>query len=401
MRIITMILRIYSILILIALLFINCTRPNQKARTDYDQLYALWHEDIFKDSIARELKPYVNTALTLNNTKQSREKIDKLLGKLRWTRDSISFFKLSKKAVLFSKRASDDNLLASTYNNIGMYYHDIGVLDSTFYYYVKAENVYRSLGDSMKVGEMEFFQARVLYEKGLTMESEVKVANSLKILQDYPLNPVPFEANQLMALCLIEREEYTKGKEYLLKAIDLMLADLGKNKVLDSKYLSYAIAMGYNNLSALEIVLENYQKASIDAQEGLRYLPKNSSEILSGTLKSNKARAEFYSSLTNNREKSESYISIVKQSYEIAKQLKHNYLQYNSAIMVADMYYELNNHKQALDWAKQAYLVATQKQLKVLEKEALGLINVLEKYIKKIGSIFSLNSDVYLFYVTY
>ncbi|MGL4583555.1 MAG: ATP-binding protein, partial [Flavobacterium sp.] len=205
-------------LVVIALLLVNCTRSKIVHETDYDQLYAVWHDNDYKDSLAFALKPAVEKALTLKNTVDNRFYIDSVLSQLRWTRDSVSFFKLSGKAVEYAKNKSDEYMLANIYNDIGMYYHDSNVLDSTYYYYIKAENVYKAVGDSMKIGEMEFYQARLLFEKGLTMESEAKVSKALHLLQKYPLNPVPFEANQLMALCLLERNDYVNAKSYLLTA---------------------------------------------------------------------------------------------------------------------------------------------------------------------------------------
>ncbi|MDR2221487.1 MAG: ATP-binding protein [Flavobacteriaceae bacterium] len=376
-------LRIISLLFIVALLLVNCNRANQKSTTDYDQLYALWHDDQYRDSLMEKLKPSVENALQWGNTKEKRDKIDSLLSKLRWTRDSISFLGLSRKAIDFSKNALDDDLLANTYNNMGMYYHDKGILDSTYYYYVKAENIYKKLGDSLKVGEMEFFQARLLYEQGLIMESEVKVSNSLKILQKYPLSPTPFEANQLMGLCLAERGEYAKAKEYLLKGLELMLEDWGKNKKLDSTYLSYALAMVYNNLSALELLLEDYQKASLYAQEGLKYIHKKNPPLIFGFLNTNRVRAEFLMKYKAKNFKIEPYISVVEQAYVQAKKVGNSYFVYDLAMMIADMYSQVNNKEKALFWGKQAYLLALDKNLKVLKRDSLEFILSLEDFKDK------------------
>jgi len=170
------------ILVVSTLLLVNCSKPKQISKTDYDQLFAIWYDNEYKDSLAQLLKPAVDIALKLENNASNRVVLDSVLDQLRWTRDSVSFFKLSNKAIKYAKAKSDHQMLANAYNDIGMYYHDLGVLDSTFYYYIKAENSYREYGDSVKIGEMEFYQARVLYEQGLHMESEVKVSKSLRIL---------------------------------------------------------------------------------------------------------------------------------------------------------------------------------------------------------------------------
>ncbi|SEI69535.1 hypothetical protein SAMN04488018_103104 [Myroides marinus] len=234
--------QINFLLVVITLLLVNCTRSKIVNETDYDQLYAVWYDNAYKDSLAQTLQPAVQRALTLSNTVDNRASIDSVLNELRWTRDSVSFHKLSRKAIKYAKSKSDEYMLANAYNDIGMYYHDLNVMDSTFYYYIKAENVYKQVGDSMKIGEMEFYQARLLFEKGLHMESEVKVSNALHILKDYPLNPIPFEANQLMALCLLERNDYKEAKKYMLEALTLMQKDFKQNKVLDKPRLVLALS---------------------------------------------------------------------------------------------------------------------------------------------------------------
>ncbi|MGL4583753.1 MAG: ATP-binding protein, partial [Flavobacterium sp.] len=229
--------QINFLLVVITLLLVNCTRSRIVPETDYDQLYAVWHDYDYKDSLALTLKPAVEKALTLNNTTENRFYIDSVLSQLRWTRDSVSFFSLSNKAIKFAKNKSDEYMLANIYNDIGMYYHDSNVLDSTFYYYIKAENVYKAIEDSVKIGEMEFYQARLLFEKGLYMESEVKASNALHLLQKYPHNPIPIEANQLVALCLIERKDYSEAKVYLLRALELLQKDSNVNKILSKERL--------------------------------------------------------------------------------------------------------------------------------------------------------------------
>lgn len=76
--------------------------------TDYDQLYAVWYSDDYRDSLAETLKPSIKKALSLKNTPDNRVFIDSVLNQLRWTRDSSSFYKLSQRAIKFAERKSDD-----------------------------------------------------------------------------------------------------------------------------------------------------------------------------------------------------------------------------------------------------------------------------------------------------
>ncbi|WP_121967464.1 sensor histidine kinase [Myroides sp. N17-2] len=364
-------------LVVIALLLVNCTRSKIVHETDYDQLYAVWHDNDYKDSLALALKPAVEKALTLKNTVDNRFYIDSVLSQLRWTRDSVSFFKLSDKAVEYAKNKSDEYMLANIYNDIGMYYHDSNVLDSTYYYYIKAENVYKTIGDSMKIGEMEFYQARLLFEKGLTMESEVKVSNALHLLQKYPLNPVPFEANQLMALCLLERNDYVNAKSYLLTALTLMQKDLNKNKILGKKELSTALMMLYYNLSEVSYYLGDYMKASEYAALGLTHRTPNSLSIIVSFLESNIAKADLMLAVKDNKEigaKEKSYITKLEKTYEHSLDINNYFSANEMAISTAELYFAIHDNVKAFEWAEKSYQLSKDRDIKVAQRKALEFI---------------------------
>jgi signal transduction histidine kinase len=376
--------QINFLLVVITLLLINCTRPRIVNETDYDQLYAVWYDNDYRDSLAQVLQPAVQRALTLSNTADNRVSIDSVLSELRWTRDSISFFKLGRKAIKFAKAKSDDYMLANAYNDIGMYYHDLNVMDSTFYYYIKTENIYKQLGDSVRIAEMEFYQARVLFEKGMHMESEVKVSNALHILKDYPLNPIPFEANQLMAICLMERKDYPEAKRYLLQALDLMQKDLKQNKVLEKPRLILALSMLYLNLCDVSYMLENYKEASDYAAVGLTYTNSDTPDVMVSVLKSEKAMADLSLALKHNQEvDGEAYILKTIEAYEEASKVNNPYFMNYMAMVASDLYIKINDTVKALEWANKSYQISKERDIKVAQRAALEFMVLHKEYENK------------------
>jgi len=363
------------ILVVSTLLLVNCSKPKQISKTDYDQLFAIWYDNEYKDSLAQLLKPAVDIALKLENNASNRVVLDSVLDQLRWTRDSVSFFKLSNKAIKYAKAKSDHQMLANAYNDIGMYYHDLGVLDSTFYYYIKAENSYREYGDSVKIGEMEFYQARVLYEQGLHMESEVKVSKSLRILANNTLSPIPFEANSLMALCLMERKDYKSAEEYFLKGLSLMQKDYNKNLVLEQDRLLLAMTMLYLNLSDVAYLLKDYDSAIVYATIGLTHTTANTPLLLTAVLKANINASKLLldasnGSLTN----ADFYLREVIDVYYTALNVNSLIFANHQAMMIAELYLTINNSKEALDWAEKSYNLSKKREIVIDQRAALEFI---------------------------
>ncbi|MCC9044228.1 ATP-binding protein [Myroides sp. M-43] len=389
--------QINFLLVTIALVFVNCTRSHIDSRTDYDQLYAVWHDDAYKDSVAQVLKPAVENALNLKNSFDNRVVIDTILSQLRWTQDSESFLKLSSKAIDYADKKSDLYMLAKTYNHLGVYYSDLGILDSTFYYYLKTGNIYRQLGDSLKIAETEFYQARVLYEKGLHMESEVKIAESLGILYKFPKSPVSFEANLMMGLCLSARKDDDGAKKYLLKALNLMKEDLNKNKVLDQDRLIPAILMVYINLFDIAYYSDDYQKAKEYVAEGSKYLTKDTPPLLIMVLKSNLAMCNLSTELKLGKLKNslpylDDMFPVYYEAIKVNNLMAANY----QAITLVDTYIKVKDTLNALKWAEKSYKISKDRGIKVDQQVAIRFMLEHKNYENsdRVKEILALNQDI-------
>ncbi len=389
--------QINFLFVVLALLLVNCNRPKKLGGTDYDQLYAVWYSDDYRDSLSETLKPSVTKALSLKNNADNRVFIDSVLDQLRWTRDSVSFHKLSRRAIKYAKERSDQYALANAYSDIGMYHHDLGVLDSTFYYYIKSENIYREIGDSMKMGELGLYQARVLFEKGLVMESEGKLAKVLTLLDNYPSSPVPFETNGLMGVCLLNQNDYTGAKDYFLKTLKLMQNDAKKNKLLDYSRLQVAKNMLYYNLSEAAYYLEDYQGASDYASKGLSHVIPETPTLLKIMLESGVAKAEFMNNLKHHREGgNDYYIKQVEDAYGEAVKVKNSYMIDSFSMILAELCLENKDSLKAFKWAEIAYQNALEEDIKVRQKVALEFLVSNQEYENRdrVKSIIALNNEI-------
>lgn len=366
---------IYLALLTTMLFVVNCSRPTSELDTDFDLLYAMRYSDEYKDSLAETLQPSYKRAMTLSNTERNREYMDSVLMELRWTRDSVLFLSLANKAQKYAKARNDDYRLAKVYSNTGVYYHDLEQLDSTYYYYLMAEHIYQKLNDSVRVGEMEFHESRLLLDMGLVMESESKVSKALFALRNHADSPIYSEANQIMAMCLIERGDYIEAERYFRQALELVRKQLNKGGDVNKDMLTKSLAAIYGNLATALHSQGRYEEANKYADLGLENVDEDSYPILISFLNTIKYTAVF--ELT----KDVQVLEYIKESFKVDSSYNHTYRMFMTAMDLADLYSQIGNKQEAIYWGRKSYdLVKEEEGLESMEKEALEFLLLEEDY---------------------
>ena len=341
--------RAFVIVIFLCYLFSNCGGPFKKDLPDYGRLYLSPTSQEYRDSLAETYQHAVRIALGLGNTENNKIYIDSVLSELRWSSDSTSMRKLSSLALRFAAADKDEGYAAQVYNYMATFHHNYHHLDSTYYYYIKAENSYVALNDTLKIAENDFYQARLLYEIGLTMESESKVSKALLILEEYPDNPIHFEANQLLGLCLVDRNNTKEAEFYFLKAVHLMKVDLGRYKILTKERLHLALAVALGNMAHLYFTEGNYEEAISYGKEGLEFLGEDGHPSWNAFLTTLIAKASYILTKDPNE------IAIVKENFKVDSLLKNPYHMADRALAIAEMYIVGGNQEEALKWSRKVY----------------------------------------------
>lgn len=163
----------------------------------------------------------------------------------------------------------DSMHLARAYRYIGDYYESVEITDSAFHYYVKSEQLYRlTKKDSVEWGRLILYKAGILYDIGITSESEIEVIKALRILIPKNETRLIYEANVQMTLTLKELEEYDAALKYYDK-IPPLLAKLREEGYdedgLKRSWLSY-----YNNLGGYYDKMNRFKTATEYYKEALR-----------------------------------------------------------------------------------------------------------------------------------
>jgi len=162
-----------------------------------------------------------------------------------------------QKVLQLSKQAKDTLEIAKSFNYIGDTY-DVSHKDSAYYYYQKAEKLYRQLNNKNLTGKMLFKKGYILFYEGNYVESEIQVAKSLQFLKNSVDKKMLFSCYNLMGAIFEKLEEYDNALKYYLLA-KKELRYLKDDGVFD-KNNSYLVSVSIN-ISNVYMEMQQYEKS--------------------------------------------------------------------------------------------------------------------------------------------
>jgi signal transduction histidine kinase len=160
----------------------------------------------YLDSIGRHVSPQQNDSLT-------RTFYFSLAAEYYYLHASEKSRQIGQKVLQLSRSAGDTLSVARAYSYIGDSY-DVSRKDSAYYYYLKGEKVYRSIGKTTQVARMLFNKAYILFFEGNYVESEVQLSKSLQLLTDKNDYQIVYSSYTLMGANLEKLEEYDGALKY-------------------------------------------------------------------------------------------------------------------------------------------------------------------------------------------
>lgn len=254
-------MKIKLFLLLLTVSLFSC---NQKQSLQKDHV-----KDLHLHSVEDSLNALYSAILNKKNSAEAREQLFGVADRYGETGNVAQYLKVLKSLSHLASKQHDSMQLARTYRYLGDYFESSEIKDSAFHYYVKAEQLYRlTRKDSVEWGRLVLYKAGILYDIGITSESEIEVIKALRILIPKSETRLIYEANVQMTLTLKELEEYEAALKYYDKIPDLLrkLKEEGFDEdKLKRSWLSY-----YNNLGGYYDKMNNYSKATEYYREALR-----------------------------------------------------------------------------------------------------------------------------------
>lgn len=348
-------------LFIVCLLLFSCEKRQVVGNSDSENLEIRYVDSIYKtrlqapnDSIGRESLlevacEYENRGL-YRESKQTLEEIFKRATK--------------KKDTLHQ---------AKVYWYLGDVYDNQQKLDSAFLYYTKAEKLYNlNKKDSLNWARMISYKAGILYNMGISTESEIQTIRALTILNELKNTQLIYESTLRMALNLKDLKEYNEALKYYNKIPDL-LNQLEKEEYspnrLKRSWLSY-----YNNMGNFYIETKDYLKAKEYLEKALSQKYVENYPKLHAMLLNNYAKNNIYSS--NNKQIID---SLLNTSLKIREEINHKQGIIGSKITIGEYLLVKKDTLNALKNINEAYMLSIKYHSNYDILQSLELLSVNDK----------------------
>lgn len=343
-------------------LFFSCEKPQAVGNSASKNLGIQYVDSIY------------NVRLQTPNDSLGREKLLEVASEY----ENRGLFIESKQALeeIFKRATKKKDTLhqAKVYWYLGNVYDNQQKLDSAFLCYTKAEKLYNlTKKDSLNWGRMISYKAGILYNMGISAESEVQTIRALNILNKSRNTRLIYEATLRMALNLKNLKEYDEALNYYDKIPGLL------NRLENEKYNSNRIERSwlsyYNNMGNFYIETNNYLKAKeyLDmalSQEYVESYPK-----LHAMLLNNYAKNSIYSSSQNQ----EIIDSLLSTSLKIREEIDHKQGIIGSKIIIGEYFLTQQDTLHALKNFNEAYILSIKYHSNYDLLQSLELLSVNDK----------------------
>lgn len=138
-------------------------------------------------------------------------------------RDIDSIYPINKENLKLSSRLKDSLRMAYAANNLGYYFQETNVLDSSYYYYVKARKLYQSQGKVSNEASVLLNMAIIQEQERDFMGSEISAIKGIEVLKTIPPNDAIYDLlwslNNVIGIAAEQLERFDEAIEYHLKAL--------------------------------------------------------------------------------------------------------------------------------------------------------------------------------------
>ncbi|WP_430614423.1 ATP-binding protein [Flavobacterium sp. JP2137] len=262
-----------GVFVLLAL-SISCDRGVKERTIDSKVLSTIDFSNL--DAAAKEgvLDSLYRGAMEEENSCTARVYLLELATKFDKNEKEQRLLKLLNRVRTYSKEASDSLSLARSFEFLGGYYENKLQFDSTYFFYQQAGKWYRSLNDSVKIGEMALGKASILYDFGFYTEAEVETIRVLRYVNRAQNPMMIYESYQLLGLVLCELKSFEESLNYYrLTQNELQL--MQDEGVFNQEDWELAYGALYNNFGGLYEVNTDYEQAIAYYQMGLDIVGDN------------------------------------------------------------------------------------------------------------------------------
>ena len=270
-----------------------------------------------------------------------------------------------------SKKAKDTLNLARYFRYKANCFNKNAIYDSSFYYYIRAEKFYTKIDDITSYSTMQLNQGLVQFSVGDYEGSELSLLKALSFLKNSNNKDKLYGTLNQLGLVYNELAEYNKSIGYHKQALEMV-----KRYKLNN--IQHQEAVCYNNIGYLYLNQQNYQKAIINFELGLKNKNIINDDIeLYALLKSNLAYSKF--KRNNLKECKE----LLFETLRFQNKLKGKSVMISIFLYLSEYYSFNGKNDQALLYSKKALNAAVVTRVKPYILIALKHAIITDKYNSK------------------
>ncbi|WNM19563.1 tetratricopeptide repeat-containing sensor histidine kinase [Flavobacterium capsici] len=256
-------------LIIPFLIIISCSKTGEKSNSlekDYSEISLNFDKDFEKISDAEKnkfLDSIYYKIKTSTNNKKNRDLLSKVIFKYYFLKDEKGIDNSSNLLIKLSSEEKDSINLGVAFRSRAFYYNKKLNIDSSFYYYVKAEKIYVALKDREIYANVLLNKGSIQYKGGDNLGAELTLTIALSIFKD--INDFQKQFETLIALGNVSEElkDFDKAIIYYNKALEL-------SEELEKTDKKHRKSICYNNLGFVYEKNKNFKKAISYFELGLK-----------------------------------------------------------------------------------------------------------------------------------
>jgi len=308
------------------LLFLNCSKSklSRDSTESKDHLRAILETALKNETPYQKRLLYTNKAKSIllkrTNDSLNRDCLVKVAKNYFYLNSWADLRTTSKTLLEKSNQKGDLFFKAQAYRWLGVYYENRSINDSAFYFYLKAEKIFKKINNEIGLCRIYLDKSKVLYYVNDYANFESSLIKSLRIAKKINLGYEEFQIYNDLGLSSHEQGDLIKAFVYYKKALNVATKNRGK-------FLSNAKAYCLNNMG------QNYCQLG-KTKEGIKVyeeaLKENNLKIedplIYCRLLDNYGKAKLDQKKSNEIEKLFLYTSRIRDSLNIDQGKNYNKL---------------------------------------------------------------------------
>lgn len=180
-----------------------------------------------------------------------------------YNKKDTAYYQIAKDFEHNARKSKDVVGLINAQINLGQYFYNNFILDSSYYYYTKAEKSSSRLNDKPYLGAILICKAGLLIKQKNHIEAQTLALKALKIARENKYNDYVVSSFLLIGNSLEGMNKNEEASNYYEKALEI------SEKISDSNEKEILLSAVYTNLAQIYQKLKNEEKAIECVNKGL------------------------------------------------------------------------------------------------------------------------------------